>query len=117
MGFVTDILGGLLSSGKSSGGATPAAQQYQPNAQVSAGISPIPYQKRANVFTNLDNPDGSQPQQSPVGGKTVQTVQPPWVSAAYSVQDVHKSMAKEDPLYGGAYYLANALFGGRRGNR
>ena len=117
MGFVTDILGGFLGGGNSSQ-ATPATQQqYQPNVQVAAGIAPTPYQRRTNVFTGIDNPDGSQPQQSTVGGKTTQTVQPPWVSAAYSVQDVHKSMAKEDPLYGGAYYLANALFGGKRGNR
>ena len=117
MGIVMDILGGFLGGGKSGGSTAPATQlQYQPNVQVAAGITPAPYQRRANVFTNLDNPDGSQPQQSPSGGKTTQAVQPPWVSAAYSMQDVHKSMAKEDPLYGGAYYLANALFGGRRGN-
>lgn len=108
-------LGAMTGGGKSGGSSTPAHQTlYQPNAQIAAGITPAPYQPRANVFMNQMSPDGSQMQQSPSGGKVLQTVQPAWAQAAYSARDVHKAVAKQDPLYGGAYYIANALFGGNR---
>lgn len=112
-------LGALSGGGKSSGKPVPANQQlYQSNAQIAAGITPVPYQPKANVFTNQASPDGSQLQQSPTGGKVLQTVQPAWADAAYAARDAHKAVAAQDPLYGGAYYIANALFGGSKsGNR
>ena len=112
-------LGALTGGGKGGGQSTPASQTlYQPNAQIAAGITPAPYQPRANVFMNQAAADGSQLQQSPAGGKVLQTVQPVWAEAAYAARDAHKAVAEQDPLYGGAYYLSKALFGGNKhGNR
>lgn len=112
-------IGALAGGGKSGGSTTPASQTlYQPNAQIAAGITPTPYQPRANVFMNQASHDGSQMQQSPAGGKVLQAVQPAWAQAAYAARDAHKAVAAQDPLYGGAYYIANALFGGNKnGNR
>ena len=115
-GTITKLaLGALTGGGKKSEGSAAASQTlYQPNAQIAAGITSTSYQPRANVFMNQMSPNGSQMQQSPSGGKVLQTVQPAWAQAAYSARDVHKAVAKQDPLYGGAYYIANALFGGNK---
>lgn len=112
-------LGALTGSSKNGGSSAPASQTlYQPNAQIAAGITPTPYQPRPNMFMNQASPDGSQLQQSPAGGKVLQSVQPAWAQAAYAARDAHKAVAAQDPLYGGAYYIANALFGGNKnGNR